>query len=104
MRFNLQKINYAVIPKTFLKDKALSLKAKGLLTMMFTLPDEWEYNIKGLCKITNTETQIKNILNELKLLGYLEIIKNKNAIGRFEYTYNIYYEKIENNKFDSLFK
>ena len=95
MRFNLQKINYAVIPKKFLKDKKLSLKAKGLLTIMFTLPDEWNYNINGLCKLTGTgEKQIKNILNELKIGGYLEITKRRNALGRYEYIYDIYYEPI----------
>lgn len=94
MKFNLEKINYAVIPKSFIKDKLLSLKAKGLLAVMFTLPDEWDYSLKGLCKITNCgETQIRNTLNELKLLGYLDIEKKKNSLGQFEYTYNIYIER-----------
>ena len=96
MKFNLEKINYAVIPKTFIKDKMLSLKAKGLLTIMFTLPDEWDYSLKGLCTITNCgETQIRNTLQELKILGYLEIEKRKNTLGQFEYIYNIYIEKRE---------
>lgn len=95
MKFNLQRINYAVVPKSYLKDKTISLKAKGLLTIMFTLPDEWNYNIKGLCKITNAgETQIKNILNELKIAGYVEVTKYRNEAGQFEYRYDIYFEKI----------
>lgn len=95
MKFNVQKIPFTTIPKNFLKDKCLSLKAKGLLTVMFSLPEEWNYNFKGLMKITNAgETQIKNILNELKIAGYIEIIKGKNELGQFEYIYHIYYEPI----------
>lgn len=93
MKFNLQKIDYAVIPKYHLKDKRLSLKAKGLLSIMFTLPEEWDYNIKGLCAVANCgETQIKGILQELKLSGYLEVKKERDYMGRYEYIYYIYYK------------
>lgn len=96
MRFNLQRYDFTTIPKKYLKNKTLSLKAKGLLTTMFALPDEWNYNIKGLCSLTNTgEKQIKNILNELQALGYLEIKKTRNEKGQFEYNYYIYHEPIE---------
>ena len=101
MKFNLQKINYAVIPKTFLKDKALSLKAKGLLTVMFTLPEEWNYSIKGLCTLCNCgETQIKNTLNELNFMGYIKVEKQRNEEGKYQYTYNIFYEKQKVNWLD----
>ena len=103
MKFNLEKINYAVVPKTYIKDKTLSLKAKGLLTIMFTLPDEWDYSLKGLCKITNCgETQIRSTLQELKIVGYLEVEKKKNLLGQFEYVYNIYIKKRPNAILNSI--
>ena len=47
--------NYTTISNYHLKDKNLSLKAKGLLSMMFSLPDDWDYSVRGLqmiCKET----------------------------------------------------
>ena len=40
--------NFTVMANYHLKDKRLSLKAKGLLSVMLSLPDDWNYNMKGL--------------------------------------------------------
>ena len=40
--------NYTKIDNTYLEDKNISLKAKGLLTLMLSLPDVWNFNINGL--------------------------------------------------------
>ena len=40
--------NYTVMSNTHLRDKNLSLKAKGLLSVMLSLPDNWDYSIAGL--------------------------------------------------------
>ena len=51
-----------------LRDKNLSLKAKGLLSFMLSLPENWNYSLNGLCaKSKEQETVIKNTLKELKL-------------------------------------
>lgn len=95
MRFKLQRYEFTTIPKSYLKDKNLTLKGKGLLTIMFSLSDDWNYNTKGLCTLANCgEKQIKNTLKELENAGYLEIIKDRNNLGRFEYIYHIYYKPI----------
>lgn len=75
-----------------LRDKNLSLKAKGLLSQMLALPPGWNYTISGLVYINKeNETAIKNILSELKDRGYLVVSKtNSSESGRFEYVYNIY--------------
>ena len=39
--------NYTKIDNTYLEDKNISLKAKGLLTLMLSLPNDWKFNIKG---------------------------------------------------------
>ena len=72
----------------------MSFKAKGLLSMMLSLPDDWDYSIKGIASISKeNEKAIKTILDELKELGYLRIVKlmpNETKSGRIEYIYDIY--------------
>lgn len=91
--------DYTVMSNAHLKEKEMSLKAKGLLSLMLSLPDSWDYSIAGLCAICKeNETAIKSTLSELKKFGYLVITKkkpNETASGRFEYEYNIY-EKPQN--------
>ena len=86
--------DYTTMSNYHLKDKSLSLKAKGLLSIMLSLNDEWKYSIAGLCSIClENETAIKTALNELKNNGYLIVNKkmpNETDSGRIEYEYNIY--------------
>lgn len=93
IRVNKTK-NYTVMSNVHLRDKNLSLKAKGLLSLMLSLPEEWDYSIAGLVAICKeSETAIKSTLDELKQYGYLIITKklpNQTASGRFEYEYDIY--------------
>lgn len=90
--------NYTIMAKYHLKEKEMSLKAKGLLSLMLSLPDDWDYTIEGLVSICKENiTAIKAILTELKEFGYLEIKKVQNSKGQFEYIYNIY-EKPEGKK------
>lgn len=86
--------NYTTISNYHLKEKNMSLKAKGLLSVMLSLPEDWDYSIAGLVSISKeNETSIKNALDELKEFGYLEIIKlmpNESKTGRIDYIYNIF--------------
>ena len=43
--------NYTVMSNYHLRDKALSLKSKGLLSMMLSLPEDWNYTTRGMAKI-----------------------------------------------------
>ena len=64
--------NYTTMSNYHLKDKELSLKAKGLLSMMLSLPDEWHYSVKGLKSICKESVNtINGILNELENNNYL---------------------------------
>lgn len=84
------------------KDKTLSLKAKGLLSQMLSLPEDWDYTIAGLVAINKEkESAIKSTLKELKKQGYLEIIKlmpNQTESGLIEYIYNIHEQPIKKNQ------
>lgn len=92
-RVNKNK-NYIVMSNYHLKEKRMSLKAKGLLSEMLSLPDEWDYSISGLVAINKeNETSIKTTLDELKHFKYLVVTKllpNETKSGRIEYIYDIY--------------
>ena len=64
--------DYTVMSNHHLKDSALSLKAKGLLSMMLSLPEEWNYTTRGLAKICKEGVDaIGGALKELEKAGYI---------------------------------
>lgn len=91
--------DYTVLSNFHFRDKNISLKAKGLLSQMLSLPKEWDYTIAGLAAINKeNETAIKSALNELKQYGYLIVTKkmpDKTESGRIEYVYDIYEQPAE---------
>ena len=91
--------DYTVMSNNHLRNKELSLKAKGLLSVVLSLPDGWDYSIAGLVAICKESTgAVQSALDELKKHGYLEIRKiypDKTASGRIEYEY-IFRETPEN--------
>lgn len=95
MKFKIEQLeNFTIMPTHHLQDKNLSLKAKGLLTTFYYLPNNWNYNVNGLCQYTNTGiTAIRNILAELEIKGYLYREQTKNKEGKFDYIYHIYFKK-----------
>jgi hypothetical protein len=86
--------DYTVMSNTHFREREMSLKAKGLLSLMFSLPDTWDYSIAGLVAICKeNETAITSTLKELKKFGYLSVTKlmpNQTESGRIEYVYDIY--------------
>lgn len=86
--------NYTSMSNYHLRDKNISLKAKGLLSVMLSLPDDWDYSINGLCSILKEcQTAVKSALDELQEFGYLKITKklpDETPSGRIEYEYNIF--------------
>ena len=93
IRVNKTK-NYTVMSNVHLKEKEMSLKAKGLLSVMLSVSDEWNFSIAGLSAICKeNETAIKSALNELKQFGYLVVTKkcpSETKSGRIEYDYDVY--------------
>lgn len=94
--------DYTVMSNYHLREKDMSLKAKGLMSLMLSLPDDWDYSIAGLVAICKeNETSIKTALDELKESGYLEVIKkkpNETESGRFEYKYVLHEQKQDTKK------
>lgn len=81
--------DYTVMSNSHLKNKEMSLKAKGLLSLMLSLPDEWDYTIEGLTTLSaDGKESVRSALKELEKLGYLRRTQTKSN-GRFakaEYT------------------
>lgn len=87
------EIPYSAIPKHYLTNKKLSLKAKGLLTILYALPDKWDYSMKGLAKINNISIKsLRPIINELIETGYIDRQRKNDKKGRFYYEYCIQIE------------
>ena len=83
--------NYTIMSNYHLRDKKLSYKAKGLLSFMLSLPEDWDYSLNGLCVISKEGRDgIRSILKELQEHHYLEIEKVRGDKGYFEYNYLIY--------------
>ncbi len=82
--------NYTVMSNYHLQDKTISFKAKGLLSFMLSLPEDWDYSLKGLVAVSKENLKaIRSILNELKDHGYLEINQTRGEKGYYKYEYII---------------
>lgn len=76
--------NYSVMSNYHLRDKNLSLKAIGLISIMLSLPDNWDYSIRGLASIRKESVPtIMNVLKEIEEAGYLIRTQAKDGNGRF---------------------
>ena len=86
--------SYTIMHTHHLWDKALSLKACGLLSKMLALPDNWNFSIRGLASLTkDNKDSIQTGLNELREHGYLKITQRFDERGRFcGSVYDIYEE------------
>jgi hypothetical protein len=85
--------NYTVMSNAHFKDKRLSLKAKGLLSQMLSLPEDWDYTVAGLVSINKeAKSAIQSTLRELEAAGYLVRTRTQDKKGHFDYIYDIYEE------------
>ena len=91
--------NFIVIGKTHLKEKDMSLKAIGLLSIMLSLPDDWDYSVGGLAAIrSESKDTINRVLNELEEFGYLKRTQLRSESGLITgYEYDIYEEPYPKN-------
>lgn len=83
---------FTVMSNYHLRDKGMSLKAKGILSIMLSLPPEWDYSVAGLRALSKDgKDGTTTALVELETLGYLRRSKVTDKQGRFQgYNYDIY--------------
>lgn len=85
--------NYTVMSNHHLRNKELSLKSKGLLSLMLSLPEEWDYTLKGLSIICKEGIDaIRVSIIELEKQGYIERRRNRNTKGQLTNTEYIIHE------------
>ena len=95
--------NYTTMSNFHLRDGRLSLKAKGLMSIILSLPDNWNYSIEGLVSICKeNKTAVNNALKELKDCGYVKVDKimpDKTKSKKIEYIYTIFEKpQVKNNE------
>ena len=79
--------DYTVMANYHLRDTALSLKAKGLLSLMLSLPDSWDYTTRGLAAICRDGVDaIRATVRELERNGYVIRRRIRNAQGQLTVT------------------
>ena len=86
--------NYTVMANYHLRDKNLSCKAKGLLSMILSLPEDWNYSVRGLAAISKESVGgINSILKELEKTGYLTRTQPRDENGKMgQIVYTAYEE------------
>lgn len=89
---------FTVMSNYHFQDKEISLKAKGLLGLMLSLPSNWDYSINGLVAIVKeNKAAVQSALKELEEHKYLKRTRVQDETGRFDYVYDIYekpYDKL----------
>ena len=89
--FHVKKnTDYTIMANYHLRDKSLSLKAKGLLSQMLSLPEKWDYTLQGLAYINREQLDaIRQAVHELERAGYIVRVRKRDNRGRLrgaEYT------------------
>lgn len=86
--------NFTILNNTIFKDRCLSFKAKGILCLMMSLPEDWNYTLKGLAALSKDNIDsVRQGVNELKKAGYIVQHQVKDENGRWaESVYDVYEE------------
>ena len=93
--FRVEKTrDYTVMANHHLKNKDLSLKSKGLLSQMLSLPEDWDYTLKGLSMINRESIDaIREAVRELERAGYIIRSRERNEYGHLKGTEYTIFEK-----------
>lgn len=76
--------NYTVMSNYHLRDKTISFKAKGLLSLMLSLPEDWDYTLAGLARISlEGKDAVRATVVELEKAGYVQRRQTTDKAGKF---------------------
>ena len=85
--------DYTTMSNYHFKEKDMSLKAKGLLSMILSLPEDWDYTLEGLTMLCRDgKDSVRTALNELMEFGYVETARVRDEKGRLRGTEYVVYE------------
>lgn len=89
---NNENKNFTILGNEFLQDKEISLKLKGLLALILSLPESWNLSMKSLLSIVpDGQTSINTTFKEGIKFGYIDMIKTNK--GKFEVEYSVSYKR-----------
>lgn len=90
--FEIEKEDgFFIGPSIIGRNKNLSLTAKGLMYVFFTLPPEWDYSFNGLVSICKEGKHlVRRTINELKEAGFIEISQYRDDKGHYQYKYMVF--------------
>ena len=93
--FRVEKTKgYTVMSNHHLRNHTLSLKAKGLLSQMLSLPDDWDYTLQGLAQINKESIDaIREAVRELERAGYIKRSRERDERGCLRGTVYTIYEQ-----------
>ena len=85
---------YTVMSNHHLRYKSLSLKAKGLLSQILSLPEDWDYTLKGLALVNREKIDaIRQAIRELEQVGYIVRSRERDERGRLRGADYVIYEQ-----------
>ena len=90
--FRVEKKSYTVMANHHLRDERLSLKSKGLLSVILSLPDDWRISIEGMTQFSaDGKDAIRSAIRELTDAGYITRAQTHSEAGTFSgYEYTIH--------------
>ena len=91
--FRVNKVkDYTIMPNLHLRNRQLSLRAKGLLCQMLSMPPEWNFTLQGLAYINKEGLDaITTVIHELEQVGYITRARVRNEKGQLrEMEYTVY--------------
>lgn len=90
------KKEYVTMAKYHFKDYELSWKAKGILSLMLSLPDDWEFSYKGLAAMAGDSIDsLRNGLKELESKGYVVLSNYRDKRGLYKCIWDVYEKPIQ---------
>lgn len=93
--------NFTVMSNHHLRDKTISLKAKGLLSQMLSLPDDWDYILRGLAAINKESIDtVRTAIHELEAAGYIVRSRIRDERGQLRGCEYFVYEYPHTEDFD----
>ena len=93
MRIHKKDRNFAVLDKTFIQDRHLSLKAKGMLCYLLALPHDWEIHLTELTRhFTDGIDAVKSTMRELIAVHYVQHVRHRDDKGIFTKGQYVVYE------------
>ena len=97
--FRVEKTaNFTIMSNTHLKDRRLSYKSKGLLSVILSLPPEWDYTITGLAVIAADGVEsVKSAIKELEKYGFVTRTQLRDERGRMAQNEYLVYESPQDN-------